>query len=218
MFRALICGLLVVLPLGVGRALAQQSTDPIKTELKINDVRFKADVPIIVDVWVKNQTKKDIERDQFSPLSSSVGLPIFVIVRVPDGKEFSIPPGLYGDDWGQWYEPASKIEAFSVSRFRLPPGDSIHMLHGDLHRTIVRAREHCQRALKNEYSVEEKLLIKQHVDGTKKLYEEIVRFADDFLSGGTFDIYIRAYSKSETIRITVDSNKENSQQPSKATR
>lgn len=173
--------------------------EPIKTELKLKDTRFRADAPIIVDVWVENQTEQDIERYKFSPISSSVGLPDFVIVRVPDGKEFSIPPGFYGDDWDQWYQPVSGKRAFSVGGFSLPSGKRIHLLHGDLRLTVVRAREHCQRALD-----EDSTLKRPDNASTKKHYQEIVRSADDFLSGGTFDIRVRAYSRSQTIRITVD--------------
>jgi len=173
--------------------------EPIKTELKLKNTRFRADAPIMVDVWLENQTEQDIERKQFSPISSSVGVPDFVIVRVPDGKEFSIPPGLFGDDWDQWYQPVSGKRAFSVGGFSLPSGKRIHLLHGDLRLTVVRAREHCQRALD-----EDSTLKRPDNASTKKHYQEIVRSADDFLSGGTFDIRVRAYSRSQTIRIAVD--------------
>ena len=203
-FKAL---LLVILLFGVGCAMAQHPTVSIKTELKLKDFRFKADAPIIVDVWVENPTEQDVKPNQFSPLSSSVGLPSFIIVRVPDGEIFSIPPGLYGDDWDQWYQPVSGKKAFSVGGFSLPSGKRIHLLHGDLRLTVVRAREYCQRALDEKF-----LLERPDNASTKKSYQEIVRLADDFLSGGTFDISIRAYSKSETVRITVDKEKKNSQQ------
>jgi len=36
---------------------------------------------------------------------------------------------------------------------------------------------------------------------TKKSYQEIVRFADDFLKGGIFDFYLQAYSQSQTVQI-----------------
>jgi len=192
-------------PASVDIAEANRQPKPIKTELNLKSTRFKADAPIIVDVWVKNQTKKDIERNQFSPFSSSVGLPDFVIVRVPDGKEFSIHPGLYGDDWDKWYQAASGKESLSAGGFSLPAGKLIHLLNGDLHLTVIRAREYCQRALDEKF-----LLERPDNASTKKSYQEIIRFADDFLSGGTFDIRVRAYSESETIRITID--KRNTQQ------
>jgi len=200
--------LFLMVSLSVGCALAQQPVKIIATELKMAATRFKPNTPVIVDVWVENRTKQDIERGQFSPLSSSVGLPSFVITRVPDGKEFSIPPGLYRDDWNQWYQPVSGKEAFSVGTFRLPAGKPIHLLHGDLRRTIVHAREHCQHEL------DEKFLLERPDNATtKKTYENIVHLADDFLAGGTFDIYVHAYSQSNTIRIMVGKNKE-SLQPS----
>ena len=177
----------------------------IRTELKLKNTRFKADSPIIVDVWVENQTNQDIERNQFSPLSSSVGLPVFVIRRVPDGRDFCIPPGLYGDDWDKWYQPVSGKESFSVGAFSLPAGKRMHLLNGDLRLTVARARDYCKRALD-----EKSLLERPDNATTKKSYQEIVRGADDFLAGGTFDISVRAYSKSEAIRVTVD--KKDSQQ------
>jgi hypothetical protein len=198
--------LFAILSLCMGCAITPQQAESIKTELKVKNTRFKANAPIIVDVWTENQTKGDIERNQFSPISSLVGLPDFVIERVPDGKEFAIPPGLYGDDWDQWYEPASGKATFSIGKFILPSGERIHLLHGDLRLTILRARRHCQDELDKKT-----LLERPENAGTKKSYQEIVRFADDFLIGGTFDIYVRAYSKSEPIRITVEKNKENSQ-------
>jgi hypothetical protein len=198
--------LFVILPLWGGCTATQQQAEPIKTELKIKNTRFKANEPIIVDVWTKNQTGRDIERDQFSPISSRIRLPEFVIARVPGGKEFAIPPGLYGDDWDQWYEPAAGRAAFSIGEFILPAGERIHLLGGDLRLTILRARKHCQDELDSKT-----LLERPENAGTKKSYQEIVRFADDFLSGGTFDIYVRAYSKSKPRRMTVGKSKENFQ-------
>jgi len=177
---------------------AKPMEQAIKTELSIAKIRFRADEPIMVDVYVENQTKENIERNHFSPLSSLIRLPEFVLARVPDGKEFAIPPGLYGDDWDQWYQPASGKEAFFIGRFALPPGKKIHLLHGDLRLTVLRAREHCQREL------DEKLLLERPENATtKKSYQEIVRFADDFLKGGIFDFCVRAYSQSQTVQIEI---------------
>ncbi|NQT15032.1 MAG: hypothetical protein HQ582_19910 [Planctomycetes bacterium] len=188
-----------------GPASVEQQPEPIRTELQVKGTRFKADAPILVDVWVENQTKQDLVRNQFSPISSSVGLPDFVLVRVPDGKPFSIPPGLFGDDWDRWYQPVSGKGAFAVGKFTLPPGKPVHLLHGDLRRTLVRARDHCRREL------DEKLLLEQPDNaGTKKHYQKVVRFAEGFLSGGTFDVWVRAYSKSGKARITVETNREGS--------
>jgi ketosteroid isomerase-like protein len=190
----------------------QQQAEPIKTELEIKNTRFKANEPIIVDVWVKNHTGQDIGRPQFSPISSLIRGPEFVIARVPDGEEFIIPPGLYGDDWDQWYMPASGKEAFSIGKFILPAGETIHLLHGDLRLMILRARKHCQDAL------DEKTLLENPENaGTKKSYQEIVWFADDFLSGGTFDIHVRAYSTSKPCRITVENSKERNEMKAKET-
>ncbi|MFC1735224.1 hypothetical protein ACFL1X_03845 [Candidatus Hydrogenedentota bacterium] len=182
----------------LSRELSEQ---PITTELKIEKEHHAANEPIIVDVYVQNMTRQAIRRNQFSPISSSVGLPDFVLRRVPEGKEFAIPPGLFGEgveDWDKWYQPASGNAAFSVGDFSLPPGKRVHLLNGDLRLTIVNAREHCHRALA------EKILLKRPENATtKKSYENIVSFADDFLKGGTFDVFVRAYSDSETFRIQI---------------
>ena len=199
--------LVVILLFCVGYAMAQQSTVRIKTELKLNDSRFKADAPIIVDVWVENQSKQDVELWHFHPFRCDMQLPTFKIVRVPNGKVFSIPPGLYGDAWNQWYQPASGNKAFPVGNLSLPSGKRILLLHGDLRLMVVRAREHCLRELNKK-----SLLERPENESTKKSYQEIVRQANDFLSGGKFDISIRAYSESETVQITVDKEKNISQQ------
>lgn len=176
----------------------------VKTVLNLKKTRFNADEPIIIDVWVENQTEQDIELYHFNPLLSSTGTPDFVIVRVPDGKEFSIHPGIYGDAWGKWYQPISKDKpSYSSGRLCLPSGNRIHLLNGDLRLTIIRAREYCQHAIDMKYVIPA---------STRIHYQEIVRFADDFLSGGIFDIYVRTYSRSQTIRITVDKENKNSGQ------
>ena len=46
-------------------------------------------------------------------------------------------------------------------------------------------------------------LIRKGEITTKKHYQEIVGFADDFLQGGRFDLYVEADSRSQTIRIDV---------------
>ena len=44
---------------------------------------------------------------------------------------------------------------------------------------------------------------------TMKLYEEIVRFADEFLNGGTYDLHVNAYANSPVVRISIESPSEN---------
>jgi hypothetical protein len=117
---------------------------------------------------------------------------------VPDGKEFGIALGLYMDDWDQWYQPASGKEAYSLAKFSLPAGKWIHLLHGDLRLTVARALEHCQGSLDEAPKV-----IPPDNAGTVKSYQEIVAFAEDFLKGGAFDVYVRAYSQSQTVRINI---------------
>lgn len=176
----------------------------VTTELTLVKTNFTNTEPIFVDVYVENSTTQDVHRPQFSPLSSSVGLPSFVFVRISDGKESALPPGLYGDDWDSWYRPASGRESFQVGDFVLPPNKKIHLLHGDLRETVVRARQHCQRALLEERG----LMDKPDNASTKKSYEEIVRFADEFLRGGSFDVHVRAYSTSRSVRILIGPQKE----------
>jgi hypothetical protein len=197
--------LIVILLFCVRYAMAQQYAVGIKTELKLNDSRFRAGAPINVDVWIENQTERDMELRHFNPFRSDMRLPTFMIVRVPDGEVFSIPPGLYGDEWVQWYQPDSEYELYVFGNFTLPSGKRIRLLHGDMRLMVVRARDYCQGELDKK-----SLLERRENESTKKHYQEIVRQADDFLSGGTFDISIQAYSKSETIRITVDNEKNNS--------
>jgi hypothetical protein len=178
---------------------AQYREDLTKTDLKVNSTHYKADDPIIVDVWVENQTNRDIDKSHFSPFSSSVGTPYFVIIRVPDGNPFSVHPGVYGDDWSQWYKPEEGSRgAFSTGRFTLPSSTRVHLLHGDLRLAILRAKEHCQKALDMKDSLE------RPDNSTNKHYQDIVRFANDFLKGGTFDIQACAYSKSEIVRIDIE--------------
>lgn len=194
-----------------GAVLAQQQ-EPIKTELQLSVSHYRVGDPIVVDVWLENQTGKDIDRPQYSPFSSSVGLPKFIIRRVPSGWEYSIPPGLYGagESWGSWYQPDSEKtasiagnrtlkETVAVGRFVLPAGTRVHLLRGDLRRTILHAREHCQRALEDDRSFNQ-----PDTASTKKHYQDIVRFADDFLKGGIFEISVHAYSRSQVVRITID--------------
>jgi hypothetical protein len=182
---------------------AEPPANPIRTELRIAKSRFKTGEPILVDVYVENVTKRDLTRPQFSPESSIIPLPAFVFVRVvkgdAKGKEFGIPPGLLGDDWKAWYQPARGQAAYSVGDFSLPAGKKVHLLHGDLRLTVARAREHCQREL------DQRVLMEGPENAsTKKSYQEIVRFADEFLAGGTYDLYVRAYSKSAAVRVRID--------------
>ncbi len=190
--------LLATIPLFLrGPAVAQYNPEQVSTELALEKERFRANEAIMIDVWVLNKTGRDITRDQFSLISSSIGLPTFVIIRVPDGQEFLLPPGLYGDDWDEWYQPASGRAAFHVGRIILPPEKPILLLRGDLRLTVSRAREYCQSALDED-------VLFEGPSNTKTSYQEIVRSADDFLKGGTFDIHVRAYSDSPTLRIQVE--------------
>ena len=111
---------------------ARKTQEMIETDLKLEKTQFNATEPIIVDVYVENPSAQDVRRNQFSPESSSVGLPKFEFVRVSDGKKTTLPPGLFGDDWDAWYQPASGWDAHRVDGFILPAGRKIQALHGTL--------------------------------------------------------------------------------------
>ena len=85
----------------------------------------------------------------------------------------------------------------------LPASKKIHLLHGDLRETVVQARKHCQRALHEDRV----LMDRPDNASTKKSYEEIVKFADNFLRGGSYDICVRAYSVSALVRIEIEPQK-----------
>src|SRR5262245_36883721 len=119
------------------QALAQSDlppTDPkIATRLTIRTPAGGADGPILLDVDIENLERTDIRKNQFSPLSSSVGLPLVRIVSVPSGEVIRIPPGLFAerpDVWDEWYLPASGESAYRVGDFVVPAGARIHLLHG----------------------------------------------------------------------------------------
>ena len=134
--------LIAALSLPIVYAQAEPTSEPIRTELKFSKSRYNAGEPILVDVYVENLTKRDLTRRQFSPESSIIPLPAFVFVRAAKGnakgKEFGIPPGLYGDDWQAWYQPARGRSAYSIGDFSLPAGKKVHLLHGDLRLTVAR--------------------------------------------------------------------------------
>lgn len=169
---------------------AQQPT-PLTVDLKVSASHFPAGEPIMVDVWIENQTDKEIRRPRFSPISSIVGLPKFVVRREPGGWGFAIPPGLYGEveSWASWYQPAAQF----------PAGGRVHLLRGDLRQTLLNARAHCQRTLQDE-----KAWTRPDTASTKASYEDIVRLVDDFLGGRTFDISVDAYVRSQAVRVTVE--------------
>ena len=194
-----VAGVVVLTVIGTNTTPKEPWYNKIKTELQITKTRFGANEPIIVDVYVKNTSGRAVDRPKFSPVSSDIGLPDFMFVRVPDGKEFYFPAGLFGDDWDSWYQPASGKEVFSPGPFAMPAGKRIHLLHGDLRLTVLRARKHCQDTLDQRF-----LLERAENATTNKEYQNIVRFADEFLNGGTYDICVRAYSKSNVVRIRID--------------
>jgi hypothetical protein len=181
------------------------ATDPrIRTEVVTAAKTRKAGEPIVIDVYIQNREREDIQKRQFSPISSQVGLPTFRIVKVPEGDEILLPAGLFvkaPDDWDNWYQPASGRDAYQVGSFVLPAGARIHLLHGDLRRMVHAAGEYCQGQL-----AEGTLLEEREAAATKKEYENIVRFARQFAAGGVFDLTVWAYARSNTVRIRVESS------------
>jgi hypothetical protein len=181
------------------------ATDPrIRTEVVTTAQTPKGGEPIVIDVYIQNLEREDIQKRQFSPISSQVGLPTFRIVKVPQEDEVLLPPGLFvkaPDDWDNWYQPASGRDAHGVGSFVLPSRARIHLLHGDLRQMVQAAGEYCQGQL-----AEGTLLEKPETAATKKEYENIVRFARQFALGGVFDVTVWAYARSNTVRIRVESS------------
>lgn len=177
----------------------------ISAELHLSKVKFKNGEPIIVDVYLENSSREDIRQNQFSPLSSAIGLPDFLITPLQQGDGIGIPPGLFVTPdwtpvWDDWYQPAAGRDAYRVGDFVLPAGKRIHLLHGDLRLMIEQAREHCQRALMEDGS----LMEKPDQASTKKRYGNIVRFAGQFLSGGLYELTVCAYVRSNTLRFEIE--------------
>jgi hypothetical protein len=176
--------------------------DPrITTQLSVSTPKGNASGPIIVDVFVENIRRSDIRKDQFSPISSSVGLPIFRIVAVPSGQDVSISPGLFAETpnaWDDWYQPASGADAYRVGGFSLRAGVRVHLLHGDLRRMVQEAGEYCQRHLSEGGPLD-----KPEAAATKKEYEDVSRFARRFGDGGEYDVTVWAYARSNTVRIRI---------------
>ena len=166
----------------------------IVTSIVLSDTTFRIDEPIIVDVYIENVTDRDLRVYQFSPISSSVGLPRFNIVDMATDSSLSIPPGLYGaiSQWEHWYQPADGRGAFKIGAFVLPSKERIHLLHGDIREMLRRARQHCSSTLERSVMTEA---------NTKKSYRKIVAFADRFLEGGDFRISVDAYTLSPEVTI-----------------
>ena len=179
-------------------------SDPgIKTQLTVTNQTSKRGQPIVVDVHVENLDQVEISKNQFSPSSSSVGLPTFRIVTVSGGEEVMMSPGQFvvdpDEDWDSWYQPASGRGAYQVGAFILPAKTRVHLLHGDLRLMIEQAGTHCQRELARGT-----LLEQPEARATKEYYQDLVRFARRFSSGGAYDLTVWAYAPSNTVRIQIE--------------
>ena len=183
------------------------ATDPrIRAELVIGAQTAKAGEPIVIDLYLQNLEQKDIQQRQFSPFSSMVGLPAFRIVHVQRREEILMSPGLFTEtpgEWDNWYQPASGREASAVGFFTLPAGARVHLLHGDLRDMVQKAADYCQQRL-----AEGTLLEQSDQAATKKHYQEVVQFARQFRAGGTFEITVWAYGRSNTVTIQVGASHE----------
>ncbi len=87
-----------------------------------------------------------------------------------------------------------------IGDFVLPAGKRIHLLQGDLRLMIEHARKYCQRVLAEEKS----LMEKPDQATTKKEYEKIVRFAEQFLGGGSYQLTVCAYARSNTVSFDIE--------------
>jgi len=194
--------IICALSFGFNEAMAHFSLPASKltVSLEVTGNHFKNGQPIIVDVYLTNETEQDITVYQFSPISSITSEPYFVFIN-SSGSQFSIPPGLYGDDWDKWYQPADGRKAFSIGPFVIPAGKKIHLLHGDLRDMMLRAREHCSGALRERF-----LLERKENASTKKSYQDIVKFANKFLRGGTYQVYINVSSSQLCRECSLDSS------------
>jgi hypothetical protein len=199
--------LLVLLLLPGSRLLGQRSPRPsdplIGTTLAVAMPTGAGSGPILVDVHIENQGRRDVRKCQFDQGSSCYGLPDFQLVSVPGGDQLNIPPGLFTDRagaWDSWYLPALGVPGDIVPDLVLPAGGRVHLLHGDLRLMLKDAEEFCRQALIRD---------RVHFEGpdqaaTKKEYENIVRFAGRFRTGGgTYDVTVWAYSQSNTVRLQV---------------
>jgi hypothetical protein len=178
------------------------TTDPrIKAEVVAGSHAVKTGEPIVVDVYIQNLERGDIQKRQFSPLSSMVGLPTFRIVQIPRREEILLSPGLFvetRDEWDNWYRPASGRDAYHVGFFVLPAGARVHLLHGDIRQMVLEAGEYCQRNL-----AEGRLLDRPESAATKKQYQDITRFARQFQGGGVYEVTVWAYAVSNTVTIQI---------------
>ena len=188
-----------------GRSSAQSqlpATDPrIRAELVIGARTARAGEPIVIDLYLQNLERKDIQQRQFSPFSSMVGLPTFRLVTVQRREEMLMSPGLFAEapgEWDNWYQPAAGRGASAVGFFTLPPGARVHLLHGDLRDMVQKAGAYCQQKL-----AEGTLLEQPDQAATKKHYQEVVQFARQFRAGGEYEVTAWAYARSNTVTIQV---------------
>jgi hypothetical protein len=175
-----------------------QSADRITPSIHLDKSAYGSSEPIFVDVYVKNEVNEDVERAEFSPYSSSVGLPVFHIRKAIGGAEIDLPPGLFSveeDAWESWYVPSTDEQTRRPRSFRIPSNAKVHLLHGDLRQVIVHAGEFCREKLRSP-------LVKEG-SAREEEYESVVEFVREFQAGGDFEVSVTAYSRSQAVRFSV---------------
>ena len=91
----------------------------------------------------------------------------------------------------------SARSANQVGEFIIPARARVHLLHGDLRQMVEDAGAYCRRSLNDSRSWTPDQAV------TKKRYEVVVRFAEAFRRGGTHEISVWAYARSNTVTIQV---------------
>ena len=144
-----------------------------------------------VDVFVSNTATQNVYLISHSP-SGPIGVPKLFFSLVPNGETNCIPIGLCSDDWVQWYQVLHGSEAMISKRIVIPGKTRLRLLHVNLILLMTHVNEQCKSRLlhMDELTVQEILSNK-----------ETINAIDKFLSGGWYDISVRAYANSKVVRV-----------------
>jgi len=177
----------------------ESADEPMTTSLVLTKSDFNGIEPINVDVYLENPSRRTLIHRQFSPISSSVGLPYFEFVDLVSGEEFSLCPGLFAesDEWCRWYQPGPYDSKYGVGEFKMPARSKVHLLSGDLRKMISDAKTHCSM-----YLIEPVWAGPDHAE-TMNEYRKIVAFAEKFERGRAYEIRVWADAVSNAVRINV---------------
>lgn len=181
-------------------------------KLTFAKTQFESNDPIVVDVYLTNETNRERSTPWYSLVCSGGCHPCFVFAEITTGAEFSLLPGLYTNDfeaYDRWHKAVTRRGASRIG-LTIPAGKTIHLLHGDLREMVTQARDYCAHALRESplFLREGNTLVRRSIqkanEPTRRHYEEVVKFARRFLRGGEYDIFARAFcAESNEIRIRV---------------